>query len=95
MVRKLFVVFSIGFSLSALVLAQFWPGAWWLFVIILPLIGLGIYDMSQRKHAVLCIYPVIGHLRYLFESMRPEIQQYFVESDTNGQPVSREFRSLV
>jgi len=39
--------------------------------------------------------PVIGHLRYFFESIRPEIQQYFVESDTNGTPISREFRALV
>lgn len=53
------------------------------------------YDLIQRKHTLLRIYPVIGHFRYLFESIRPEIQQYFVESDTNGQPVNREFRSLV
>ncbi|MHC4857196.1 MAG: FMN-binding glutamate synthase family protein [Planctomycetota bacterium] len=51
--------------------------------------------MRQRNHTVLRLYPVIGHLRYLFESIRPEIQQYFVESDTNGKPISREFRDLV
>ena len=62
---------------------------------ILPVIGLGIYDMIQSKHTILQIYPVIGHFRYLFESIRPEIQQYFVEDDTSGTPFSREFRSLV
>lgn len=95
MVRKLFVILSIVVSLATLVLAAVWPEFYWLFVIILPLIGLGFYDMVQRKHTILRIYPVIGHLRFLFESIRPEIQQYFVESDTNGQPVSREFRALV
>ncbi|MCW8933453.1 MAG: hypothetical protein OQK98_01900 [Gammaproteobacteria bacterium] len=38
---------------------------------------------------------MIGHLRYVFELIRPEIQQYFVESDLNDQPINREFRSLV
>ena len=95
MARKLFIVISILVSLTTLVLAAVWPNAFWLFVIILPLIGLGIYDMAQRKHTILRIYPVIGHLRFIFESIRPEIQQYFVESDTNGQPISREFRNLV
>jgi glutamate synthase domain-containing protein 2 len=37
----------------------------------------------------------VGRFRYLFESVRAEIQQYFVESDTNGMPVSREYRSLI
>lgn len=94
-VRKLFIILSITIALATLVLANFWQYAWWLFVIILPVIGLGMYDMIQRKHTILRIYPVIGHLRYLFESIRPEIQQYFVESDTNGIPVNREFRNLV
>jgi len=93
--RKLFVILSITISFAIFLLAQFWRDAFWLFVIILPLIGLGFYDIVQRKHTILRLYPVIGHLRYLFESVRPEIQQYFVESDTNGTPVSREFRALV
>jgi len=93
--RRLFAILSITVSLATLALAGFWPNAYWLFVLLLPLIGVGIYDMVQRKHTILRLYPVIGHLRFLFESIRPEIQQYFVESDTNGRPVSREFRSLV
>ena len=51
--------------------------------------------MWQKKHALLRLYPVIGHFRYLFESFRKEIQQYFVISDLDGRPVNREFRSLV
>ena len=95
MVRKLFVTLVIVATLATLLVARAWPNAHWLFIILLPVAGLGFYDMSQRKHTILRIYPVIGHLRYLLESVRPEIQQYFVESDTNGQPISREFRALV
>lgn len=95
LVRNQFVLLSILVPLANLVLIAFWPNALWLFVVILPLIGLGSYDMLQRKHTILRLYPVIGHFRYLFESIRPEIQQYFVESDTNGLPVNREFRALV
>lgn len=93
--RRLFFVLSVGAVLATLLWASLWPGAYWLFIVILPLIFLGIYDMIQRDHTILRLYPVIGHLRFLLESIRPEIQQYFVESDINGTPFSREFRSLV
>jgi len=93
--RQLFFIFSLLAVLAVFILAGFWSNAYYLFWIILPLIALGLYNMVQRKHTILRIYPVIGYLRFLFESIRPEIQQYFVESETNGQPVSREFRALV
>ena len=95
LVRTQFILLSIFAPLAILVLTKFWHNAFWLFIIILPVICLGLYDLIQRKQTILRIYPVIGHLRYFFESIRPEIQQYFVESDTNGLPISREFRSLV
>jgi len=95
LVRTQFILLSIILPPAILVLAQFWPDAYWLFVIILPIVAVGLYDLLQRKKTILRLYPVIGHMRYLFEAIRPEIQQYFVESDTNGQPVNREFRSLV
>ncbi len=94
-VRMLFFVLSTSISLAILVLAMYWPSAYWLFIVVLPVIAVGLYDMAQRKHTILRLYPVIGHLRFLLEYIRPEIQQYFVESNTNGQPVSREFRALV
>ena len=94
-IRQQFTIISITVSLSIIILAFFWAKALWLFMVILPVISLGIYDLIQSKHTILQIYPVIGHFRYLFESIRPEIQQYFVENDTSGTPFSREFRSLV
>lgn len=77
------------------VLSLFWVPALWAFLLIFPVFALGIYDIFQRKKTVLRIYPVIGHMRYVLESIRPEIQQYFVESDTSGMPFSREYRALV
>jgi len=94
-VRLMFLLISIAASLLVVLWSAFWLAASWLFLIIIPLIGLGIYDMIQKEHTILRLYPVIGHIRYLFEAIRPEIQQYFVESDTNGTPISREFRTLV
>ena len=60
-----------------------------------PLVGLGIYDMQQTRHSILRLYPVVGHFRYILEAVRPEIQQYFVESNVDGTPINREFRSLI
>ncbi len=56
---------------------------------------LGLRDTRQSRHAVLRNYPVIGHLRYLFEYIRPEIRQYFIEPDHEAAPFSRQQRSLV
>jgi len=87
------------FSVVSVSLILFWSAYWsmaiYLFFLILPIIAIGFYDIFQKKHTILRLYPVIGHIRYLFEAIRPEIQQYFVESDINGTPVSREFRTLV
>ena len=95
-VRKMFFILS-GVSLFLIVATGLiWSAvAFWLLGLIVPIIALGLYDVNQRHHSLLRNYPVIGHLRYMLESVRPEIQQYFVESDTDGQPINLEFRSLV
>ncbi|WP_075352647.1 FMN-binding glutamate synthase family protein [Algoriphagus marinus] len=54
----------------------------------------GIYDVLQKKHAILRNFPVVGHLRYILESISPEIQQYFIESNTDGRPFNRNLRAL-
>jgi glutamate synthase domain-containing protein 2 len=59
------------------------------------LVGLGWRDTHQRRHSVLRNYPVIGHFRFLLEFIRPEIRQYFIESDHEAAPFSRQQRSLV
>ncbi|WP_408095680.1 FMN-binding glutamate synthase family protein [Peredibacter sp. HCB2-198] len=60
-----------------------------------PLFVIGIIDMKQTKHSIRRNFPVIGHMRYLLEMIRPEINQYFIESNTDGTPFSREERSVV
>ena len=61
----------------------------------LGLVVLGARDSLQRQHSVLRNYPVIGHLRFLLEYVRPELRQYFLESDNEQTPFSRQQRSIV
>ncbi|MBO0753028.1 MAG: FMN-binding glutamate synthase family protein, partial [Bradyrhizobiaceae bacterium] len=61
----------------------------------LGLAALGTYDVFQARHALRRNYPVSAHLRFLFEAMRPEMRQYFFESDKDGTPFSRDKRSVV
>ncbi len=58
------------------------------------LIVIGIYDVIQKDHAILRNYPVVGHFRYLLESISPEIQQYFIEGNVDGKPFNRNTRAL-
>jgi len=58
-------------------------------------LGLGLRDVLQTRHSILRNYPVIGHLRFLLEFIRPEMRQYFIESDNEAAPFSRQQRSLV
>lgn len=72
--------------------------SWWWFLVSVPLLALGvvgIYDMIQKSHSVTRSYPILGHARFLLEHIRPEIQQYFIESSTDGVPFDRETRDLV
>ncbi|MBX2881201.1 MAG: FMN-binding glutamate synthase family protein [Granulosicoccus sp.] len=94
-VRHYFTFFLFAAPLVILLLWLVWPPVLWALVIIVPIMLLGIIDMAQTTHTIRRIYPVLGRFRYMLESVRPEIQQYFVESDTSGTPVPREFRSLV
>ena len=67
----------------------------WLVLTFGALVLLGLRDVLQARRAVLRNYPVIGHLRFFFEFIRPEIRQYFIESDNEAAPFSRQQRSLV
>jgi glutamate synthase domain-containing protein 2 len=59
------------------------------------LTALGIYDLIQTKHAVLRNYPLTAHIRFILEEIRPEIRQYFLESEKDGTPFSRDKRAIV
>src|SRR3978361_2342651 len=70
-------------------------------VVIIPIVvfaaltALGIRDITQKSHAVLRNYPISAHIRFLLEEIRPEMRQYFFESEKDGMPFSRDTRSLV
>jgi glutamate synthase domain-containing protein 2 len=93
--RRIFPILAIASLAFAGALTWKWPSAAWLFAVIVPVVLLGVRDMTQTSHAVLRNFPLIGHFRYLLEMIRPEINQYFIESNTDGRPFSREQRSLV
>lgn len=95
LVRHYFQIFAISSPLLVLALALIFPSVIWVFVVLVPIIGLGLIDMFQTRQTIRRLYPFLGRFRYMLESVRPEIQQYFVESDTSGTPIPREFRSLV
>ncbi|GAB1718028.1 MAG: ferredoxin-dependent glutamate synthase [Nitrobacter sp.] len=70
-------------------------------VVIVPILifgaltALGIRDLLQKSHAVLRNYPISAHIRFLLEEIRPEMRQYFFESEKDGMPFSRDTRSVV
>jgi glutamate synthase domain-containing protein 2 len=68
---------------------------WIVLLVCAALLGLGIHDVRQTPSSILRNYPVIGHLRFLLEFIRPEMRQYFIESDAEAVPFSRAQRSLV
>lgn len=93
--RQKFAGFAVLSPLVVLACSFAWPPILWVFVVLLPILAIGVYDMFQESHTIQRLYPVLGHFRFMFESVRTEIQQYFVESETSGTPIAREFRSLV
>ena len=56
---------------------------------------LGVRDLTQKSHAVLRNYPISAHMRFLLEEIRPEMRQYFFESEKDGMPFSRDTRAVV
>lgn len=80
---------------SALLLVLHGPG-WWVAVLILgALLAVAVADVAQKRHAILRNYPVIGHMRFALEYIRPELQQYFIERNYDGRPFDRDTRSII
>jgi len=64
--------------------------AWWILAAVLAaLAGLGTWDLLQTRHSILRAYPILGHARFVAELIRPEIYQYFIESNTDSVPVGQ------
>jgi hypothetical protein len=42
------------------------------------IVATAIYDLTQRQHAILRTFPIVGHFRYWLEAVGPELRQYIV-----------------
>ena len=81
---------------AVLTLAITAHGGWAILAaVILALAALGTWDVLQKRHTILRVYPILGHVRFLMEFIRPEIRQYFIESNTEAAPFDRETRDMV
>jgi len=85
------ILLTVTFGLLAFVHTAFLIG----FVVVFPIAVVGIHDVTQRRHSILRSYPLAARLRFLLERVRPEIRQYFLESDIDGSPFNRAKRSVV
>src|SRR5262245_26231711 len=66
-----------------------------LFAVCAVLVAIGIWDMLQTKHSLRRNYPILANLRFMLEKIRPEIRQYFLESELDGTPFNRNKRAVV
>ncbi|HEY5919395.1 MAG TPA: FMN-binding glutamate synthase family protein [Chryseolinea sp.] len=93
--RQKFIIISVVTVLLILVWAYYWIYALFAFLLVGPFIYMGIADLVQSQQSIRRNFPLLGRLRYVFEDFRPKIQQYFVESDTDGSPINRNDRSVI
>jgi glutamate synthase domain-containing protein 2 len=93
--RRLFLIFTIT-SLAIIGLLSYinWKFLF-LLLIFIPIIILGLFDMYQSKRTIRRNFPLLGRMRYLLESIGPEMRQYFIETDLEGKPFNRLQRSIV
>jgi len=69
---------------------------WTVLAVIAALVVLtALYDLVQRRHAILRNFPVLGHFRYLFEAVGPELRQYIVTDNNEERPFNRDQRRWV
>lgn len=94
--RNEFLIINFLALALVLLLGFMFSTAWfWLLIILVPIILLALYDVTQKKQSIARNFPVVGRSRYIAEWLRPKIYQYFVEPDTDGRPFSRLDRSLI
>ena len=94
-----FIVYTAAVITTAVLSAEFFLSASIYVAIPLALSAflamIGTLDLIQKRHAVLRNYPLTAHIRFILEEIRPEIRQYFLESEKDGTPFSRDKRAIV
>ncbi|MEO9323591.1 FMN-binding glutamate synthase family protein [Nocardioides sp. C4-1] len=94
---RFYVLGSLVFVGAVATLAATIGGPGWILLaaVAVVLLVVGVHDLVQKQHAILRNYPVIGHMRFLMEEIRPELQQYFIERNFDGRPYDRNTRSSI
>jgi glutamate synthase domain-containing protein 2 len=82
-------------TLLCLLTGMFFIHALWVLLILVPLLLLGVWDLTQTQHSLLRNFPILGHFRYLIEAFGAPLRQYVVEQNKEGMPFNRDLRSLV
>jgi glutamate synthase domain-containing protein 2 len=95
-----FIAFTLVVLIAAALGVEFFLGSRSLLieiplVVFIFLAVVGTVDVLQKRHAVLRNYPLSAHIRFILEEIRPEIRQYFLESEKDGTPFSRDKRAIV
>jgi glutamate synthase domain-containing protein 2 len=82
---------------AAAAAAAVWGGVAWIVIAVIAglVLAVGIHDLLQRRHSILRNYPILGHVRFALESIRPELQQYFIERNYDGRPFDRDTRASI
>src|SRR5690606_25250884 len=91
--RDMFFKWGTVLVIATWIVALLIKSYYWIPVLLTCLYLVGIYNTAQTKHAILRNFPVLGYFRYFFEGISPEMQQYFIERETDGKPVPRHQRS--
>src|SRR6195952_2210612 len=94
---RFFVVGTLALlSVLTVLAASFGSAGWWVLAGIgVLLLLVAVHDLVQKKHSILRNFPVLGHLRFLLEAIRPELQQYFIERNWDGRPFDRDTRTTI
>lgn len=93
--RNQFIGLSIVCCITLIAVSLYWPWVWWSFIVVGPILFIGISDIYDKKHTLKSNFPFLGMFRYIMEDLRPKIYQYFIESETDGAPINRMYRSIV
>ena len=92
--RQWFILTGVIFLLISLRLL-IWGHEDWIPLLVVVAFAIWLHDVIQKKSSIRRNFPIVGNFRYLFEFLRPEIQQYFIANDEEETPFNRETRSVI
>jgi glutamate synthase domain-containing protein 2 len=96
-VTPFLIIWFITISILSLTFTLFYKDIISIYWLVIPIFitYIVVYDSLQRRHSLRRNYPLLGRVRRLLESIRPEFRQYFFEGELDGKPFNRRQRSIV